>query len=424
MNEDTDNDGVSDGKEVELGTDPLNAENSFMLQEASKEIDTVKAFVDISLSGGQVETLHIESVEDDNLFPETMPGYIGKAYNFSVNGLFDEATISFEFDSSLLNNAEFDPVIYYYNEEESALEAMDTSVAGNIASTIVNHFSTYILVDRSVFSSAFSWQDEWESEVNYTGIEIVFLIDDSGSMGPQSANNDPNNERLSVAKTLIDDLPSNCKIGIAEFETNTTLWTSTLTSDKEEAKLYLSETYFQSNGNNTYMYGGLRKTLSLFDSSDEQIMKVVVLLTDGAAHDTSLHNSVVQEYAQSNVRIYSVGLGNSTSYFNSYLQPLSTQTGGEFYLASNASKLGSIYQDIGERIDIETDSDNDGVPDYYEDHLVMFNGVNIVLDKNNPDTDGDGVEDGKEVVIVKEYNADKTKVKVSGKYVLGKDKLN
>ena len=33
------------------------------------------------------------------------------------------------------------------------------------------------------------------------------------------------------------------------------------------------------------------------------------------------------------------------------------------------------------KIDIETDSDGDGIADYYEDNMVMFNGVTIKLDK-------------------------------------------
>ena len=36
-----------------------------------------------------------------------------------------------------------------------------------------------------------------------------------------------------------------------------------------------------------------------------------------------------------------------------------------------------------EKIDIETDSDADGIPDYYEDNMLCFNGVKLALDKIN-----------------------------------------
>ena len=46
----------------------------------------------------------------------------------------------------------------------------------------------------------------------------------------------------------------------------------------------------------------------------------------------------------------------------------------------------------------------------------MFNGVTIKLDKNNPDSDGDGLLDGEEVAELNyQYNADKTQVIVTGK---------
>ena len=51
--------------------------------------------------------------------------------------------------------------------------------------------------------------------------------------------------------------------------------------------------------------------------------------------------------------------------------------------------------------------------------MIFFNGVKIELDKYNPDTDGDGIKDGEEIVLKYKYNADKTKVMVTGKMVKG-----
>ena len=118
------------------------------------------------------------------------------------------------------------------------------------------------------------------------------------------------------------------------------------------------------------------------------------------------------------VKIYTVGLGNLERYSNEYLKPLANNTGGAFYLAGNASELYSIYDDINKKIDIETDSDKDGISDYYEDNMVMFNGISMKLDKNDPDSDDDGIPDGQEAVDLNyKYNADKTKVIVTGRFV-------
>lgn len=148
-------------------------------------------------------------------------------------------------------------------------------------------------------------------------------------------------------------------------------------------------------------------------------MKMMVVLSDGYTSDSSSHSSVITTANDMGVKIYTVGLGSSSSsYFTRYLEPLANNTAGAFYLATDASQLEDIYKDINKKIDIETDSDNDGIADYYEENMVMFNGVTIKLDKYNPDTDGDGVLDGEEVAELNyQYNADKTQVIVTGKLI-------
>lgn len=412
---DTDEDGVSDSKEIELGTDPLTAQSIFSMNvSADYNGEGVKASVQMDLLGEQVETLRVQSVEDDVFFPETIPGYMGKAYEFSVDGAFDRAIISFEFDLDSVG-ADFDPIIYYFNEETQEFEELETTINGNIASAEVTHFSKYILLNRIAFGRQFEWKDVWESGKNYTGVEIVLVIDDSGSM----SWNDANNERLGVARDLIDKLPDNSKIGIVRFQSGAEQLTTQITEDKEYAKSFLTADYFLSSGG-TDMYTGIDLAFSLFETTSEDIMKTIVVLSDGDAQDTQMHHSIVTKAENNDVRIHAVGLGtSSTLYFNQYLKPLATGTGGAFYLASDASQLAEIYKDISEKIDIETDSDNDGVPDYYEDGVIIFNGIRLKLDKNNPDTDGDGLLDGEELVITKKTYQDGTKVLVTGKLVLG-----
>jgi len=415
--EDTDDDGVSDSKEIELGTDPLTAQTTFSMNlSADNDGEGATASVQMELSGEQVETLSIEPVNDETFFPETMPGYMGQAYDFNVEGEFDSADISFEFDASELG-PDADPVIYYFNEETQELEELPTTINGNVATATVSHFSKYILVDRKVYQESFTWQDVWESDHNFTDIEIVFVVDDSGSMDW----NDPSYERLAVARTLIDNLPTDSKIGLVRFDggwPQTSALTPTLTTDKEEVKNYLTTEYFYNPGG-TDMYNGIQKAFPLYESTEDTTLKMMIVLSDGETDDTYLHSTVIATANENNIRIYTVGLGSSTSYFNNYMKPLANNTGAAFYLASDATQLADIYKDISEKIDIETDSDEDGIPDYYEDNMIIFNGVKLSLDKNNPDTDGDGLLDGEEVIITKEPNEDGTKVKVTGKLVLG-----
>jgi len=409
---DTDGDGVSDGKEMELGTNPLVAEAEFEVTGKAENEDSVEVSVDITLAGDQVETLSIEPVNNDTLFSADMPGYMGKAYDFSVKGEFDEAVIKFKFNESALDeNA--DPTIYYVNEVEQKLEALETTVSGGTASAVVTHFSKYVLIDRTLHEQSFEWTDVWETDDSYEGVEIVLVVDDSGSMDW----NDQYNERLNVARNLIDDLPENSKIGIIRFESGVDKMTAELTEDKEYAKSFLTTAYFFSSGS-TYMYEGIQEAFSLFETTDEKIMKMMVVLSDGEAHSTYLHNTVIDTAKQNDVKIYTVGLGSSgSSYFNAYLKPLAENTGGEFYLASDSSQLADIYKDISVKIDIHTDSDKDKISDYYEDNMVSFTGSKVALDKNNPDTDGDGKLDGEEVVLNYTYSDDGKQVIVTGKFI-------
>lgn len=144
--------------------------------------------------------------------------------------------------------------------------------------------------------------------------------------------------------------------------------------------------------------------MDLFGEDSADTLRLEIILTDGDAFDTEKHSSVIKRAQQKNIKLYTVGLGSSTWYFNHYLKPLAEETGGEFYMAAKAAGLKDIYDSIGKSIDLSVDSDGDGIPDYYEDNLVAFNGKRILTDKNNADTDGDGLSDGEEVEIkVKEY---------------------
>ena len=146
-----------------------------------------------------------------------------------------------------------------------------------------------------------------------------------------------------------------------------------------------------------------------------ETLQMLVVLSDGETTDTNLHESVIKTAKDKDIKIFSVGLGSSSSsYFNLYLKPLAERTNGKFYLASDSNKLTEVYNKINKQIDITIDSDKDGLPDYYEDNLKNFNGKIIRSNKNIADTDGDGLKDGEEVKVKYEYSKDKKKVRVKG----------
>lgn len=409
LKEDTDGDGVSDGREVALVTDPLVPQSSFDVTQSKGN-----ASVNLELSGQQVESLTIKDVDNQVLFPDTIPGYLGQAVDFQVDGSFKTADISFAFDQQILDDGA-EPVIYYFNENTQTLEQLPTVITGGVATATVEHFSTYILLDRTTYDGSFTWSDVWDSTGTYSSVEVVLVVDDSGSMGPWGDNNDPNYERLTVAKNMIDQLPDGCKIGVVSFATKSELLTTKLTTDRAAAKALLNQENFTSSGSFTNLYGALNRAMTLFTSTDPDALRTVIAITDGRAHDyDALHESTISAANAKGVRLYTVGLGGNL-IITDYLQPLAEQTGGQYYLAENADQLASIYDEISKMIDLSADTDGDTIPDYYEDNMVAFNGIELKLDKTKADTDGDGVSDNEEVQIELVYSADRKQVYVKGK---------
>jgi len=412
---DTDNDGLDDFKEIQLGFNPLVANEKFDITYAPKiDNDTVSPSVKITLSGEQAQSLSIEQYDNEMLFPKDMPGYMGMAYDFNVNGSFDEAVISFGFDKTNLPN-DAEPTIYYYNEKEGSLEELPTTVVGNIASARVNHFSTYILINRTIYDKIFpwvgAWEDEWE-ESNYNKVDIAFIIDDSGSM----EINDSKFERLEATRNLIDKLPSGSGIGIVRFSgKKDRLLTSKLTTNKNEAKAFLTSYYFGSDGG-TDMYTAILEAFSLFDKSNKDTFKMMVVLSDGETYDTNLKEDVIIAAKNKDIRIFTVGLGikENSDYFKSHLKPLAEDTKGKYYYIRSAKEIDEAFNNINKKIDRTIDKDKDGLPDYYEDSFKLLNGKIIITDKDNSDTDGDGLKDGEEVKVKYEYSNDRKKVRVKG----------
>ena len=416
---DSDYDGVVDGKEVEMGFNPLLFDSRFQLSYTptfgEDEDTTVIPSINADLTPDQLNAL---TIERDNSISKDSLGYMGDAFKFSSKDLAEDEYVSmeigFEFDQTNLSGLE-KPTIYALETNEYGIASMtpiDTQVNGNKATALVDKFSTYVLVDRTVLENDLTWIDTYKIDKNYEFLEIVFVMDDSGSMG----GNDYYNQRLTVARDLIDKLPANAKMAVVKFESSYNYYNLTggLITDKEVAKEYLTTNYFYSSGG-TSMYDAIDRSFDIFEATDDRTMRMMVVLTDGETDDTGYHSSIVTKANELGVNIYTIGLGSSSSYyFIQYLQPLAAETNGEFFYVDDANNLAGAFEAIGENISLITDGDGDGLSDYYEENTSIFSGVTYDLDKTNPDTDGDGLLDGEEIVTTIIYNTDRTMMSITG----------
>ena len=409
--EDTDGDGVNDGLEIKIGSDPLKQEVTFKRRITANSFEGQCTIPTISVSGlsaDQVETLEINRVTQGMLADENIPGLLDCGYEFSVSGEFEEAEIKFEFDEKLLEESDFYPAIYYFNEELQLLEEVpNQEISGNCVSATVTHFSKYVLLNKTESEKAWEYELLYlENEQLYSKLDIVFVIDSSGSM----SWNDSGDIRIDVTENFIDRLTENDRGAIIDFD-NSAKVLSGFTSDKETLKA--SAKKIDDNGG-TSLSAGISKAISLFkqeDYSKKDTLKYIIMLTDG---DGSYSTGYTSQAAKENITICTIGLGTSVS--TSVLTAMAKGTNGNYYHAKDAQQLYPIFDAIADKSDYFKDTDEDGINDYYEKamasgQLLMGTGVSLCgMDYTKADSDGDGLADGQEIKVCK--SGDKVYVKL------------
>lgn len=195
---DTDADGASDGFEIGYKSSPLTADQHFEINQTTQCANTgVAVSIHATLSGEQVDTLSLELVEDDIVFPRTMPGYIGNACSVMVDGDLNSAVISFTIDPLLLHG---EPTIFRYNENTCVMEALETTIDGNTVSAAAETSATYILLDKAAYYRSFGRGSEIAEVMD-------FRLDTDGDMIPDFYEDHmitPDGEQLHLDKYSAD----------------------------------------------------------------------------------------------------------------------------------------------------------------------------------------------------------------------------
>lgn len=427
LKKDTDSDGVEDGTEIELGTDPLVAESQFT---TSLEIGAVNEFTPVAASARVntdaegADTLQIKEVTllDNPLFSENIAGYLGPAYDFSTDGALKAAEITFFYNTNLGQiGADFQPRIYYFNDETGLLEELPNQVVteGEVKAQ-VSHFSTYILLNKVEFDEV--WNQEIRhpntSEETQQTMDIVFVIDYSASM----IDNDSKQLYKEVSKGFINKLQGEDRAGVVKFIKRSTLVCG-LTKDKDLLTNEINKMVYD-NGYGTYSgtdgSTGIKLALDQLEDSSATY-KYVIFMTDGEDNqNTYSYDSLVEKANENSVSIYTIGLGSGTA--ENTLKMIASKTSGNYYFASTAEDFNGIYNDISfETVDYTTDSNNDGISDYYtkllnDGDLLLSTGCYDLVDviemygEDCDDWDGDGLKNGEEIQVC--VSGDKVYVKM------------
>jgi RHS repeat-associated protein len=265
INPDSDGDGFFDGAEVAHGTDPLTIGNE-KDEITQKQAKTNDGKIKVDVQGNMNFALApLQVKESDNVLLNSADGIIGKAIEISAGGFeFENATITLNYDVKSLNGISEDELgLFYVNRNTKQLELLNNIKVDKVNKTVsadTTHFSSFLFGKKSM-------------PVNMGNVDIIFVIDQSGSM----VKNDPNFRRIEAVQTFVNAMDTNRnRIGIVEFSESSNLIQG-LTNDKNLLSDKLNSVKYTLNSTN--LKSGLVTSETLFTNDDTR--KVIIFLSDG-----------------------------------------------------------------------------------------------------------------------------------------------
>ena len=205
---------------------------------------------------------------------------------------------------------------------------------------------------------------EHNSRTNAEGIDIMLAIDVSGSMLARDFRPDRITAAKEVAGTFIADRYGD-RIGLVVFA-GEAYTQSPLTTDQGTLQTLLSRIRSGLVEDGTAIGNGLATAINRLRESDAK-SKVIILLTDGENNAGQIAPATAAEIARAQgIRVYTIGVGTRGKapypYLDMFgnityqmadvkideetLRQIARTTGGEYFRATDKSKLEAIYEQI------------------------------------------------------------------------------
>jgi Ca-activated chloride channel homolog len=194
------------------------------------------------------------------------------------------------------------------------------------------------------------------------GVNVVLVIDVSGSMS--ATDYKPNRVEAAKlsAKTLIQSLETKDKVGIVVFDSGATT-ASYLTAMKDRVLDKLSS--IKAKQGQTAVGDGLALAVDMITSIPNK-KKVIILLSDGATNAGVISPDEAVEFAKENeIQVYTIGMGSIGDTVLGYdwfgnpvyaefdedeLKKIAQKTGGEYYKSVDELTLQEIYKGLSDKI--------------------------------------------------------------------------
>lgn len=222
-----------------------------------------------------------------------------------------------------------------------------------------------------------------QTQVRTEGIDIVLVLDTSGSMRALDLDADRaiarRRNRLDVAKAVVEEFikkRDNDQIGLVVFG-DEAFTQCPLTLDHGIVATFLERIEIGIAGEGTAIGSALGTAVKRLKDSEAK-SKVIILLTDGRNNAGSLNPAKAAEIAKTfGIKVYTIGAGTRgkapflvDSFFGQQvvyeavqideeaLEGIAKETGGAYFRAQDESALASIYDEIDqlETTKISTDT--------------------------------------------------------------------
>ncbi|MDP9325316.1 MAG: VWA domain-containing protein [Candidatus Dormibacteraeota bacterium] len=197
-------------------------------------------------------------------------------------------------------------------------------------------------------------------EVARNDASVMLVIDTSGSMDASDVSPTRLDAAKKAAHNLIDQLPSNSRVGLIGFSTYPIV-ASTLTENRDTV---LSALDALQAGGGTATGDALalavkEQTPARGNPADGgRPPTMIVLLTDGVTNRGSDPLQVAQQSKAASIPIQAIGVGSRDPSVMVHGQPvggvdeqalsqIASTTGGKYYFAEESGKLGEIYSTLG-----------------------------------------------------------------------------
>ncbi|WP_265109403.1 vWA domain-containing protein [Halosolutus halophilus] len=370
------------------------------------EVSDESSGVSVDVGG---DGLHETDISITDETPETDDAYrAGPMVRIESQRDIDEATVEIPLDETALEREGNLSIATWDPDSDEPWTPVETEIDhdNGTATAEVDHFSFF-----SVF-----WIEEWEDETSDTItlddnatdggnggaefelIDVMFVVDESGSMGGSRIRN-----AREASKRFVGALTDEEQAGLVGYAYGGSL-KHRLTRDHDSLNQSIDDL---NAGGSTNTGAGLQEALDEFERNGwENRSQTIILLSDGHTNRGPDPVGVAETAADRGIEISTIGVGNGID--ENELREIAATTGGDFYHVENADDLPETFERVAEnetQVQLQ-DTNRDGIPDLVaEMNLSMpTGGPGVVgepldLDPIALDTSGDGIRDNETVDI-------------------------